>query len=389
YSAARHVWHYDWGGHAWDNTELGVPLWLWYSFLRTGRGDLFRLAEAHTRNTSETDVYSIGPMAGLGSRHNVVKWGCGSKEARISQAAHWRPFYYLTTDERTGDIMRDMLKADQAVVKFDPMRLAAPQVTGEPQFEARLRIGPDWFALAGNWMTEWERTGDKKWHDRILAGVDAIVKMPYWLQTGQLNGLNPDIPGGTIGRLKGGGAQIVGFDVETGKLTAIRDPLTKASIPVSYNLATIQGGGEVMFELVPLLGRKDFETAWAQYCRIGGAPAEILEKDKTTGTEGADAKYILNEQSGPRLAAYAYAHTKSPAFAEKAVAGLFVRGGGYAKPKLLSGPDVLKPAEEAVEVNTNEAAQTGLTTIQILELCKDHLPTEAPVRTTRGPRPGE
>ncbi|MEP6787589.1 MAG: hypothetical protein ABJB40_04105, partial [Acidobacteriota bacterium] len=389
YSAARHVWHYDWGGHAWDNTELGVPLWLWYSFLRTGRGDLFRLAEAHTRNTSETDVYSIGPMEGLGSRHNVVKWGCGSKEARISQCAHWRPFYYLTTDERIGDIMRDMLKADEAIVKLDPMRLAAPQIPGEPHFAARLRIGPDWFALAGNWMTEWERTGDKKWRDRILAGVDSIVAMPYWLQTGQLNGLNPDIRGGTIGKLKGGGAQIVGFDVATGKLTAIRDPLTKGSAPVSYNLATIQGGGEVMFELVPLLGRKDFETAWAQYCRIGGAPAEVLELDKKTGTEGADAKYILNEQGGPRLAGYAYAHTKSPAFAEKAVAGLFARGGGYAKPKLLSGPDVLKPAEEALEVNTNEAAQTGLTTIEILELCKDHLPTETPVRAVRGPRPGE
>ena len=37
YSAPRHVWHYDWGGHAWDNTELGAPLWLWYSYLRSGR----------------------------------------------------------------------------------------------------------------------------------------------------------------------------------------------------------------------------------------------------------------------------------------------------------------------------------------------------------------
>jgi len=390
YSAARHVWHYDWGGHAWDNTELGVPLWLWYSFLRTGRGDLFRLAEAHTRNTSETNVYSIGPMAGLGSRHNVVKWGCGSKEARISQCAHWRPFYYLTTDERIGDIMKTTLDTDKAIVKFDPMRIASPQIPGEPHFEARLRIGPDWFALAGNWMTEWERTGDTKWRDRILAGVDSIMAMPYWLQTGQRNGLNPDIPGGAIGPLRGGGgAQVVGYDIATGKLTAIRDPLTKTPLPASYNLATIMGGGEVMFELVPLLGRKDFEKAWAQYCRIGGAPADVLERDKTTGTEGSDARYILAEQSGPRLAAYAYAHTKSPAFAEKAVAGLFARGGGYAKPKLLGGPDVLKPAEEALEVNTNEAAQTGLTTIVILELCKDHLPNEAPVRTTRGPRPGE
>ena len=134
------------------------------------------------------------------------------------------------------------------------------------------------------------------------------------------------------------------------------------------------GGGEVMFELVPLLGRKDFATAWLQYCRIGGAPAEVLTLDRTTGNEGADARYILNEQSGPRLAAYAYAHTKSPAFAQKAIEGVLSRGGGYANPKLLTGPDVLNPAEEALEVNTNEAAQTGLTTIEILELCKDQLP---------------
>lgn len=392
YSAPRHVWHYDWGGHAWDNTELGAPLWLWYSFLRSGRADLFRLAEAHTRNTSETNVYSIGPLAGLGSRHNVIKWGDGSKEARISQAAHWRPFYYLTTDERTGDIMRATLEADKAIAKFDPMRLAAPQIPGEPHYDVRMRIGPDWFALAGNWMTEWERTGDKRWHDRITAGIDSIVAMPYWFQTGQLNGLNPDIPGSTIGRLKGGGAQIVAYDIATGKLTAIRDPLTKGSLPVSYNLATIQGGGEVMFELIPLLGRKDVEAAWSQYCRIGGAPekerAEILTLDKTTGKEGSDAKYVLTGQSGPRLAAWAYANTKNPAFAQKAIAGLLSQRGGFAHPKQLIGPDVLNPAEEALEVSTNEAAQTGLSTIQLLELCKDQLPTEAPVWNVRAPGPG-
>ncbi len=83
-----------------------------------------------------------------------------------------------------------------------------------------------------------------------------------------------------------------------------------------------------MFELVPLLGRKDFATAWLQYCRIGGAPADVLTLDKTTGTEGSDARYILNEQSGPRLAAYAYAQTKIPAFAKKAVEGMLSHGGG-------------------------------------------------------------
>jgi hypothetical protein len=384
YSAPRHVWHYDWGGHAWDNTELGAPLWLWYSFLRTGRADLFRLAEAHTRNTSETDVYSLGPMAGLGSRHNVVKWGCGAKEARISQAAHWRPYYYLTTDERTGDIMRATVHADAAVARYDPMRLASPPVPGEPPVAVRLRIGPDWFALAGNWMTEWERTGDNHWRDHLLAGVDSIVQMPYWLQTGQLNGLNPDLPDGGIGRLKGGGVQLVGYDPASGRLSVIRDPVTKGSVPVSYNLATIQGGGEVMFELVPLLGRPDFARAFAQYCRIGGAPAEVLTRDRATGTEGADARYILNEQSGPRLAAYAYAQTRIPAFAQKAITGMLSYGGGFAHPKLLTGPEVLNPAEEDAAINTNAAAQTGLTTIEVLELCRDQLPTAAPV--VPGPR---
>ncbi|HWA26412.1 MAG TPA: Tat pathway signal sequence domain protein [Lacunisphaera sp.] len=378
YSAPRHKWHYDWGGHAWDNTELGTPLWLWYSYIRSGRADYFQLAEALARNTSETNVYSIGPMAGLGSRHNVVKWGCGAKEARITQSANWRPFYYLTTDERIGDIMRATLQSDAAATRFDPMRVAAPQIPGEPQFAARIRIGPDWFAFASNWMTEWERTGDTKWRDRILAGVDSIMAMPFWLQTGQKNGLNPDLGDGKIGPLRSG-TQLVGYELATGKLTPIRDPLTKTSLPVSYNLATIMGGGEIMFELVPLLGRKDFAAAWLQYCRIGGAPAEVLTLDQQTGNEGADARYILNEQSGPRLAAYAYSQTKNAAFAKKALEGLFSRGGGFANPKPLRGPDVLNPTEEAADISTNEAAQTGLTTIELLELCKDQLPTEAPV----------
>jgi hypothetical protein len=388
YSAPRHKWHYDWGGHAWDNTELGAPLWLWYSFLRSGRADLFRLAEAHTRNTSETNVYHLGPMAGLGSRHNVAKWGDGAKEVRISQAAHWRIFYYLTTDERTGDIMRQVAReADVAITKYDPMREAAPLVPGEPDVGPHIRIGPDWFALAGNWMTEWERTGDTRWRDRILAGVDSIVAMPYWLETGELHGLNPDLPGGGLGPLKGGGAQVVGFDLKTGNLTPVRDPVTKGSVPVSYNLATIQGGGEVMFELVPLLGRKDFVTAWLQYCRIGQAPAEILTKDRTTGTEGADGRYILRGQSGPRLAAYAYAHTGDRAFADKAIEGMLNEGGGIAHPQTLRGPDTLNVVKEDPAVSTNEAAQTGLSTIEILELCQDALPHDAPAHIGRPPRP--
>src|SRR4029450_7932318 len=112
YDRARHQWKYDVGGYAWANTELMPDLWLWYSFLRSGRADVARMAEAMTRHTQEVDVYHLGKFAGLGSRHNVRHWGCGAKEMRISQAAYRRFYYYLTTDERVGDVMREMLNAD-------------------------------------------------------------------------------------------------------------------------------------------------------------------------------------------------------------------------------------------------------------------------------------
>jgi hypothetical protein len=99
HDGARHEWRYDIGGFAWDNTELGTDMWLWYTFLRSGRADVFRMAEAMTRHTSEVDTYHLGRFALLGSRHNVRHWGCGAKEARISQAAYRRFHYYTTTDE--------------------------------------------------------------------------------------------------------------------------------------------------------------------------------------------------------------------------------------------------------------------------------------------------
>ena len=46
----------------------------------------------------------------------------------------------------------------------------------------------------------------------------------------------------------------MGYDNLTGKLTPIPDMKTGQYGVANYNLATIQGGAQVMFELVPLLG---------------------------------------------------------------------------------------------------------------------------------------
>ena len=356
YDAQRHVWNYDLGGMAWDNTELGTDMWLWLSFLRTGRADIFRMAEAMTRHTSEVDCYHLGALAGLGSRHNVRHWGCGAKEVRISMAGLKRYYYYLTTDERTGDLMREVANADYTALQIDPMRIAQPITDAEKKHPARIRGGPDWLAFVSNWMTEWERTGDSKWRDKIVAGVESMLAMPYWLKSGR--------------------NLVYGYDPKSGKLFQVSDELG------SYNLATIQGGAQVVFELNEFLEHPGWEKMWLQYCRLGSAPAEVILRDKETGNEGADARYVgeqgASSQGTPRLAAYAYWKTKNVAFAKLATASLLRFGGGAVTTTRVEGPLALNPVDEAPRISTNGAAQSGLSAIEILELCADQLPTEVP-----------
>ena len=242
YDPARHAWKYDVGGFAWDNTELGSVSWLWYSFLRTGRADLWRLATAMTRHTSEVDVYHLGEMAGLGSRHNVSHWGCGAKEARISQAAWNRFMYYLTADERLGDLMTAVRDADQKLYTIDPMRLALPREKYPCTAPARLRVGPDWLAYAGNWMTEYERTQNPVYKKKIEAGMKSIAALPHGIFTG---------PG------------VLGFDPATGILSWEGD----RQVTHTEHLTTIMGGFEVQHELDEMLPNKAWRKTWLDYCR--------------------------------------------------------------------------------------------------------------------------
>ena len=365
YDAQRHTWRYDIGGFAWDNTELGTDLWLWYSFLRTGRADIFRMAEAMTRHTSEVDVYHLGRFAKLGSRHNVSHWGCGAKEIRISQAPYRRFYYYLTTDERTGDLMREVVDADYTLTKLDPMRLARPLSEMPSSYPARIRGGPDWLAAVGNWMTEWERTGNTKYRDKILAGMDSISKFPYGFLSGPEN--------------------LYGYDPATGKLyTLAADPFG------TYNLTSIMGGAQVVFELNEIIDHPGWHKAWLQYCRLQGAPKDVVARDMISGSEGSDGAYA----GGGRLAAYAFVRTKNPAFATRAWAQVQGRGEGARRAtagpmfstRRVEGPDVLNPIDESPGVSTNNTAQWSLNAIEVLEMCASQMPEPDPERPGRAGR---
>ena len=244
FDRARGEWMYDVGGYAWDNTELSSNGWLWYMFLRSGRRDIWDMARAMSRHTCEVDSYHIGPNAGLGSRHNVSHWGCGAKEARISQAGWNRFLYYLTADERSGDLMDEVKDSEQMLYELDPMRLAAPRSLNPCTAPARLRIGPDWLAYAGNWMTRWERTGEKHYYDMIQAGMSSIAALPSGLITGKV--------------------KVLGFDPATGVLSWEGDPESRGT----NHLMTIMGGFELMMEMRDMVQNPPFWEAWTEHAAV-------------------------------------------------------------------------------------------------------------------------
>jgi hypothetical protein len=215
------------------------------------------------------------------------------------------------------------------------MREADPPRTGDEKFVTRVRSGPDWLAIAGNWMTEWERTGDAHWRDKILAGMKSMEAMPHGFRTGK--------------------NMLMGFDPATGVLTARDSSLG------SYSLATIMGGAELMFELNLSIDDPSWQKLWADFCADSG--------------QGI---------SGSKLLAYAYSVTKNPALAQGALTGLRggrgTRGGGRVLP-----PNALAPTDDGTD--TNGSSQGGLDAIAVLELCADALPTVAPAPgTAPGPR---
>ncbi|GAB2670734.1 hypothetical protein ACFQWB_04770 [Paenibacillus thermoaerophilus] len=340
YDPVRHVWNYDLGGCAWQNTELVPNMWLWVSFLRSGRADVFRMAEAMTRHTSEVDVYHFGEYAGLGSRHNVVHWGCGCKEARIAMAGLHRYYYYLTTDERTGDILDEVKDADYSTVTLDPMRAYHPK----DEHPTHIRIGPDWAAFSSNWMTRWERFEDTAYRDKIAVGLECVKKTPFRLLSGPT----------------------YGYDPKTGVLT----PMGVDNW--GRHLAICMGGPQVWFELADMLKDPSFEDMLAEF----GWFYLLLPEEKTRYTEGRISPDRFHHPVlGAGIAAYGAWRRNDREAAERTWAVLLENP--YARTDLRRSAverRYLSPLPEIGWINTNEASQWSLNAILALELIPDSLP---------------
>lgn len=342
YDPVRHVWNYDLGGCAWQNTELAPNMWLWLMFLRSGRADVFRMAEAMTRHTSEVDIYHFGEYAGLGSRHNVMHWGCGCKEARIAMAGLHRYYYYLTADERVGDILDEVKDADYSTVTLDPMRAYFPK----DEHPTHIRVGPDWAAFTSNWMTRWERFEDTAYRDKIVTGISCIKAANFRLLSGPT----------------------YGYDPKTGMLAGMGDDNW------GRHLAICMGGPQVWFELAGMLEDPEWEEMLAEFGVFYNLPDE--EKQALTGGAiGSQRLRFEHPVLSVAIAAYGAYYRRSTEVAEKCWSILL--GNSFARVNLQEEAVRVIYVDELLEIdwiNTNEASQWSINTIISLELIPAELP---------------
>ena len=363
YNTTRHTWNYDHGGRAWDNTELETDIWLWLAFIRSGNADYFRLASSMTRHTSEVDAYHIGPMKGLGTRHNVSHWGCGAKEARVGQAWWKRYYYYMMVDERLGDLMHDSIDADEAIALYDPLARAQTREDFPTAKPARLRWGPDWTCLVGNWYTEWERTGDKKWLDKINAGMNSLSNLPNSLFTGK----GP-----------------YGYDPATGILTYEGDP---EWVNNKAHLANIQGSLEMFLELLDEVGNTAFNKTYTDYASWYNVPQNDPIRDLP---ENAKYKNWWGHWNTPRISALAAKRTGNEYLAKLAwkrfLDGVVdMQGNTVPRVRLneVGGSTILNPLYEDGRVGTNDCAQWNIEAIVLQELVGEYIPDLKDVERSR------
>lgn len=339
YDSDRHVWRYDVGGYAWDNTELVPTLWLWYYFMRTGRADVFRLAEKLTRHTSEVDVYHIGKYKGMGSRHNVIHWGCPCKEARIAMAGHHRFYYYLTGDRRLEDIFDELKDNEETFLNRDPLGDFYDKASMvEP---SHARSGPDWSSLCSNWMTEWERKNDGTYRDKILVGSGDIKNAPLKLVSG------PDFE----------------FNPTSLHLRYIGERTTGGT-----HLQICMGAPSIWMEMAELLEDEEWKHMLAEYGRFYFLPEE--EKQKESGGLIGSRQFTI-PMFATGIGAYGAAKLNDSVLAERVVTTLLDSQYKYYpegfEPQILNNKGNLKELSEISWISTNHVAQFCLNAIMVLE----------------------
>lgn len=354
YDTDRHTWKYDIGGYAWDNSELSPDLFFWNYFLRSGRADVYRLAEAQVRHGGEVDSYHLGNFTGLGTRHGVQHWGDSAKQVRISTPVYRKTFYYLSGgDERTGDLVHEVLQSEKAWVLVDARRkVRDPSVVYKPDPSALyLDFGTDWAGVAAAYLLEWERRGPR-WEearDKLIETAKTFPQLKFGFVTGEAL-----------------------YNSYTGAWAPPpTDPNNNGTVSVSH-LSAVFGVLETLDQLFAhyLETPKPFIDAWLDYCYYYGA-----SKAEQKARYGKDFGSLSLRQGHSRLTAYVARMRNNATLAKRAWNEFLnddspdeLNPNDPWKTERIDGSGVLVPVDEASWITTNAAALYGLGGIENLAL---------------------
>ena len=181
-------------------------------------------------------------------------------------------------------------------------------------------------------MTEWERTRNASYRDKIVAGMKSIAALPNRMFTGPL---------------------ALGYDPATGIITTECD----TSLLSTNHLMTIMGGFEMMNEMTRMIQLPEWNEAWLDHAA----------RDKEMALRVRNNSFRIS-----RLLAYAAYLNRDPAKAREAWSDLLRAMGRegdrrYQNKKLLP-PEVPAPQDEVEMVSTNGVSTWALDAIYMQEV---------------------
>jgi hypothetical protein len=169
------------------------------------------------------------------------------------------------------------LQAGETIMTWDPLRKVDPPPS--PAGPGRLRIGPDWTTLAGNWYTKWERTGDEQWLDMIKIGMVRLfhVTHPLHMLRRVFRRTLVDFSSASLLEmlLLSDGMPLRRIWLMRVVLSEGRQPhisLPSVHFTSRYSLVMIFGGGEFLMEAMDVIDdQPEFDAAWIDFCRLYNA----------------------------------------------------------------------------------------------------------------------
>lgn len=227
-----------------------------------------------------------------------------------------------------------------------------------------VNIGMDMGIIVAGWLTEWERTGNADYRDRILQYMTTVGELPFgFFSTGTY------------------------VDIDTG-IVESRSP--NRPVGNMSHLNMVFGYPELAAELIQLFDVPGYRQAWLQYCQYYNA-----DRSERSEAIGVDVRSGNLSTYYSRLTAFAAYLSGDEALARRAWNELLgqgerPRGPLRGAPRTVErGPESIRTFEVGNFMSTNWVSEWNIAMIQTLRFAGEHLDEDDPrTKTQRRNQPG-